>query len=145
MTREEVVERLNKLDVTTPIVFADGIGCSVDSLNDPEVFQKASEAQHEKWVETMADKYMKMQNELNRILPAETTKQNTSEVRPLPNEPNSANSTNATQMQSFYPAVSAQALSAMEINAFSDDDCNDSDTADNICRILDGSYIYVAE
>ena len=146
MNREEVVERLNKLDVTTPIVFADGIGCSVDSLNDPEVFQKASEAQHEKWVETMADKYMKMQNELNRILPAETTKQNTSEVRPLPNEPNSANSTNETQMQSFYPAASAmQALSAMEINAFSDDDCNDSDTADNICRILDGSYIYVAE
>lgn len=49
MTREEVVERLNKLDVTTPIVFADKIGYSVDSLNDPEVFQKASEAQSKKW------------------------------------------------------------------------------------------------
>ena len=33
----------------------------------------------------------------------------------------------------------------MEGRVFSEKDCNDADTADNICRILDGSYIYVAE
>lgn len=49
MNHEEVVERLNKLEITTPIVFADKIDCSVDSLNDSEVFQKASEEQPKKW------------------------------------------------------------------------------------------------
>ena len=58
--------------------------------------------------------------------------------------PNEQDNKNISKIQCFYP-IPTQPLSAKEINAFSDDDCNDSDTADNICRILDGSYIYVAE
>ncbi len=46
----------------------------------------------------------------------------------------------ANQFQAPVPV-----FTPMEGRVFSEKDCNDADTADNICRILDGSYIYVAE
>ena len=71
MNREEVVEKLKKENVTIPIVFAEDVGCDIDSLDDPETFNKASEVQLNKWIEERADKFMEKQDELNIILPPE--------------------------------------------------------------------------